>query len=178
EVLHQLEIAHDCRGLSRLELLLKNKLTPHCLALSSLQRTIARSRSRIGWLKDGDANTALFHSQARHRKRKNFIAKLNTAEGTILTNHEEKEQNIFEFYTNLLGKSVDRDETVNLSELNMPSIALNDLEAPFSEEEVWKTVRSLPSDKAPGPDGFTGKFYKVCWKIIKLNIMSAISAVW
>jgi len=72
---------------------------------------------------------------------------------------------------------VDRDETVNLSELNMPSIALNDLEAPFSEEEVWKTVRSLPSDKAPGPDGFTGKFYKVCWQIIKLDIMSAISAV-
>ena len=73
---------------------------------------------------------------------------------------------------------MDRDETVNLSELNMPSIALNDLEAPFSEEEVWKTVRSLPSDKAPGPDGFTGKFYKVCWQIIKQDIMDAISAVW
>jgi len=89
EVLHQLEIAHDCRGLSRLELWLKNKLTPHCLALSSLQRTIARSRSRIGWLKDGDANTALFHSHARHRKRKNFIAKLTTADGTILTDHDD-----------------------------------------------------------------------------------------
>jgi hypothetical protein len=37
---------------------------------------MARVRSRISWLKDGDANTALFHSQARHRKRKNFISKL------------------------------------------------------------------------------------------------------
>jgi len=62
----------------------------------------------------------LFHAQARHRKRKNFIAKLTTADGTILTKHEEKEQNIFEFYTNLLGKNIDREVTVDLSELGMP----------------------------------------------------------
>jgi hypothetical protein len=36
----------------------------------------------------------------------------------------------------------------------------------------------LPSDKAPSPDGFTGRFYKVCWPIIKEDIMAAISAVW
>jgi hypothetical protein len=36
----------------------------------------------------------------------------------------------------------------------------------------------LPSDKVPGPDGFTGKFYKVCWPIIKPEIMAAVSAVW
>jgi hypothetical protein len=38
EILHQLEIAQDSRGLFRLELWLKDKLKPHCLALSSLQR--------------------------------------------------------------------------------------------------------------------------------------------
>ena len=68
--------------------------------------------------------------------------------------------------------------TVDLSELGMPCIDLHTLEAPFSEEEVWQTIRSLPSDKAPGPDGFTGKFYKVCWQTIKQDIIAAISAVW
>ena len=178
EVLHQLEIAQDSRELSRLELWLKNKLKPHSLALSSLQRTIARSRSRIGWLKEGDANTSLFHAHARHRKRKNFIAKITMVEGTILTKHEEKEQHIFDFYNSLLGSSTDREMTVNLAELDMPNIPLHDLEVPFSEEEVWKTVKALPPDKAPGPDGFTGRFYKVCWQIIKVDIMAAISAVW
>jgi len=178
EVLHQLEIAQDSRELSRLELWLKNKLKPHSLALSSLQRTIARSRSRIGWLKEGDANTSLFHAHARHRKRNNFIAKITTVEGTILTKHEEKEQHIFDFYNSLLGSSTDREMTVNLAELDMPNIPLHDLEVPFSEEEVWKTVKALPPDKAPGPDGFTGRFYKVCWQIIKVDIMAAISAVW
>ena len=178
EVLHQLEIAQDSRELSRLELWLKNKLKPHSLALSSLQRTIARSRSRIGLLKEGDANTSLFHAHARHHKRKNFIAKITTVEGTILTKHEEKEQHIFDFYNSLLGSSTDREMTVNLAELDMPNIPLHDLEVPFSEEEVWKTVKALPPDKAPGPDGFTGRFYKVCWQIIKVDIMAAISAVW
>jgi hypothetical protein len=62
---------------------------------------------------------------------------------------------------------VDREVTINLEELNMPSFDLADLEAPFTEEEVWKTIKFLPADKAPGPDGFTGKFYLVCWPIIK-----------
>ena len=62
EVLHQLKIAQDSRGLSSLELWLRNKLKPHCLALASVQHTIARSRSHTSWLKEGDTNIALFHA--------------------------------------------------------------------------------------------------------------------
>jgi hypothetical protein len=64
-----------------------------------------------------------------------------------------------------------------LEELATPRLNLEELDAPFTEE-VWKTINSIPSDKAPGPDGFTGKFYKVCWQIIKVDIMAAMSAVW
>jgi len=95
-----------------------------------------------------------------------------------MTKHEEKEQNIFNFYSSLLGECLDREATVNLEELNLPRIDLADLEVPFTEEEVWKTIQSLPTDKAPGPDGFTGKFYKTGWPIIKPEIMAAVSAVW
>jgi hypothetical protein len=35
----------------------------------------------------------------------------------------------------------------------------------------------MPSDKAPRPDGFTGRFYKSCWPIIKADIMAAVSAL-
>jgi hypothetical protein len=74
-LLHHLELAQDIRVLSPAEVWLRNSLKKHSLALSSLSRTMALLRSRIAWLKDGDANTSLFHAQARFRKRKkNYIS--------------------------------------------------------------------------------------------------------
>lgn len=29
-------------------------------------------------------------------------------------------------------------------------------------------------DRAPGPVGFTGRFYKACWSVIKPDFMAAI----
>jgi hypothetical protein len=36
------------------------------------------------------------------------------------------------------------------------------------------TIKALPADRAPGPNGFTGRFYKACWQIIKSDFMAAI----
>jgi uncharacterized small protein (DUF1192 family) len=78
EIIHRLEIARDSRDLSNREEWLRKKLKLHLLGLASLERTIARLRSRILYLKEEDANTSFFHHQARFRKKKNFIAKLHT----------------------------------------------------------------------------------------------------
>jgi hypothetical protein len=37
-------------------------------------------------------------------------------------------------------------------------------------------VRSLPNEKAPGPDVFTNDFYKSCWQIIKAEVLNAFHA--
>jgi hypothetical protein len=42
----------------------------------------------------------------------------------------------------------------------------------FSEEEVREIIWSSDGDKSPGPDGFNFKFLKVCWNIIKVDIMN------
>ena len=34
------------------------------------------------------------------------------------------------------------------------------------------------SDKAPGPDGFTGAFYKSCWHIVKSTILDAFNCLY
>jgi len=47
---------------------------------------------------------------------------------------------------------------------------------PFTEEEVEHTIKMLPAEKALGPDGFTGIFYKKCWQTIKDDIMAAMSS--
>jgi hypothetical protein len=48
------------------------------------------------------------------------------------------------------------------------------MDLPFTEEEIANTIRELPAEKAPRPDGFTGTFYKSCWTIIKHDLMAAV----
>jgi hypothetical protein len=120
EILHQLEIANDFRVLTVGGMWLKTSLKKHSLALASLNQTIARSCSRISWLQEGDANTKLFHLHAPHCKRKNFIAKL-TSGGNIYMGHEDKAQVVDQFYDELLERSINREHTINLHELGIPS---------------------------------------------------------
>jgi hypothetical protein len=86
--MHRLETAQDNRVLSEDELWLLGKLKQHYSVYASMERTIARLRSRIKYLKEGDANTKFFHMQARFRKKRNFISKLEE-EGRVVTNHED-----------------------------------------------------------------------------------------
>ena len=48
------------------------------------------------------------------------------------------------------------------------------LEAPFTQEEIKDTITSIPSDKAPGPDGFTDAFFKTCWDIVQEDVIAAL----
>uniref|UniRef100_A0A453F706 Reverse transcriptase domain-containing protein n=1 Tax=Aegilops tauschii subsp. strangulata TaxID=200361 RepID=A0A453F706_AEGTS len=53
----------------------------------------------------------------------------------------------------------------------MPEIRGGGLDNPFSEEEVWEAIKASPAEKAPGPDGFIGVFFRSCWQTIKHDIM-------
>lgn len=154
EILHRLEIARDSRSLYNREEWLRKKLKLHCLGLASMERTIARLRSRILYLKEGDANTS-FHQQARFRKKKNFIAKLQT-ETSLAVTQEEKHAAVLEFYETALGTAENRSLTLDLNEIGMQQHDLASLDILFIEEEIWTAVKDLPLDKAPGPDDQTG----------------------
>lgn len=68
--------AQETISLSALEMWLRRTLKLSLLGLTSLECTIDRQRSRIRWLKDGDANTKLFQAVANGRRSKNFIASI------------------------------------------------------------------------------------------------------
>lgn len=141
-----------------------------------MQRTIARTRSRIDWLSEGDANTGFFHAHARYRQKKNYIAKLKCGDN-IVFQQEDKEEAVWNFYQGLIGEAASRPSTLNLSAFYEQGPDLSSLDAPISEEEVLRVIKQMHPDKSPGPDGFTGRFYKVCWPIIKGDVMAAIGAL-
>jgi hypothetical protein len=173
EILHKLEIAQDLRLLTTGELWLKRSLIRHCLALASLERTVARLRSRIRYLREGDANTSFFHMQARYRKKKNFISKLLVGDH-VATSHEQKQEVLFDFYSNLLGIAKPRELTVDLEACHKRDIDLSSLDLPITEAEVQSTIACLPLDKTPGPNGYIGRFYKSCWQVIKADLVASL----
>lgn len=116
---------------------------------------------------------ALFHRQAGFRKKKNFIHKLQQ-DDQVVTSQEGKQEIMYNYFDGLLGTAFERPSTLNLDFFHREGTDLSPLEAPITEEEVWETIKSLPSDRAPGPDGYTGRFYKSCWSLIKSGFMAAI----
>lgn len=57
-------------------------------------------------------------------------------------------------------------------------VDLRDQIAAFSADEVTRIVRETPSDRAPGPDGFNGCFYKAAWEVLKTDILEVFHSLW
>lgn len=142
EILHRLEIARDGRELSVEEKWLLGELKRYCLVLASLQRTIARLRSRIRVLKEGDANTSFFHQQVGFRKRRNFIPKLVDGD-QVVTSQEGNQQIMLEYYENLLCTALPRANTLNLAFFHRQGVNLDCLDALITEDEVWEAIKSM-----------------------------------
>uniref|UniRef100_A0A8C3VY32 Reverse transcriptase domain-containing protein n=1 Tax=Catagonus wagneri TaxID=51154 RepID=A0A8C3VY32_9CETA len=49
-------------------------------------------------------------------------------------------------------------ETYTLPKLNQEEI--NQLNRPITRNEIEYAIKTLPTNKSPGPDGFTGEFYQ------------------
>ena len=49
-------------------------------------------------------------------------------------------------------------EKYNLSKLNQEEI--ENLNRPITSMEIETVIKNLPTNKSPGPDGFTGEFHK------------------
>jgi hypothetical protein len=76
EVVLRLDIAMESRQLSPDECRLRAHLKHAYFSLASLERTMARQRTKIAWLREGDANTAFFHQHAAYMRQKNVIHSL------------------------------------------------------------------------------------------------------
>jgi hypothetical protein len=158
-MIYELDVARESRLLSPDEIDLRRDLKAAMLSLTSLSRTIARQKSRCRYLKEGDANTSFFNLQACHKKRKSYIPTFNHNSRTF-TSEEAKSGAVFEYYDALLGRRFHRLHRIDLERLDLPRIDLQVLADEFSDEEIARVVQETPPDQAPGPNGFTSRFYR------------------
>ena len=92
--------------------------------------------------------------------RKNTITQLKDDNGIVVTDHASKAAILLVAFKNRMGISLQPQMQFDLSSLIAATVHLDSLVVPFSREEIDNVIKLMPSDKAPGPDGFNGLFLK------------------
>ncbi|XP_073363300.1 uncharacterized protein [Aegilops tauschii subsp. strangulata] len=177
ELIYRLDVAQDHRALSPIETWLRRELKRTYLGLASLERCLVRERVRLRWLKEGDTNAAYYKIHAAHRSQKKRILSLRVHDETI-TDAASLSRVAYEHFSSILGTVNTRAHSLRLDAINHRSFDLLELDAPFSEEEIWDAIKKMPTGKAPGPDGFTSEFLRACWPIIKADICEAFDKLY
>eukprot|EP00253_Pinus_taeda_P009325 PITA_09325 len=141
-----------------------------------------RLKSRSLWLKSGDRNTSYFHRQCKARLSRNHITEITSTSGQVYKGFSQIQEAAVNHFQNLLSaerNGNEEDEAEFLTTIpNLVSEEDNDsLMSPVTEEEITSIVWSMEPDKAPGPDGFTIHFYRICWEIIKIDLFKMIRGV-
>lgn len=108
----------------------------------------------------------IFHGMATISHRGNSISQLMNEHGVWIQNHEGKAGLLWSSFRNRMGMT-SSPVMLFVAKLITPVGDLESLTAPFSIVEIDNIVKHMPSDKAPGPDGFNGLFLKKCWQYIK-----------
>jgi hypothetical protein len=117
EVIYQLEFARETRLLTQKECDAISTLKHRLMGLAAIEKCRARQKSRLTWLRRGDANTKYFQIIANVRRQRNYIHTLQT-DNHIISSQEDKHQAIYDHFLNHLGSYVPRTCTLDLSELD------------------------------------------------------------
>jgi ribonuclease HI/exonuclease III len=137
-----------------------------------------RMKSRALWLQEGDRNTSFFHKQTQARNNYNLINEIYWQD-QLWTDPEDIKEAAHSYFKELYSAPAQEDLEIDSYPLSeIPNlITENDnriLNRPISLKEIKKVVFRMNPDKAPGPDGFTPRFFTLCWDIIKKDLSKMI----
>ncbi|KAI9105092.1 hypothetical protein K1719_022808 [Acacia pycnantha] len=117
-------------------------------------------RSRVACLRAGDRNSRYFHLSTVQRRQRNSILRIKGEDGVWIED-EEAVANSFAWYYEALFKPTDPrlfDDVLKCVDSCISEEMNAALVAPVTRREVNNVVFQLGGNKAPGPDGFNGKF--------------------
>lgn len=84
----------------------ERRLMSNISELLAREEIMAKQRSRIIWLEEGDRNTEFFHAKSKERAKCNHIKALRNAEGILVTDQKDIEGLANNFYMELFTSSI------------------------------------------------------------------------
>ncbi|CAN1848719.1 LINE-1 reverse transcriptase homolog, partial [Linum perenne] len=123
-----------------------------------------------------DQNTKFFHVATIQRKSRNSITKLKDDNGAWIDDHQSIERNMCDFFKRLFRKR--NDVIPDLGAWDLPTVVTREmnerLSRDISDEEIKQAIFQLGASKAPGPDGFSGAFFRKMWTLVGSQINSEV----
>ncbi|XP_056691804.1 uncharacterized protein [Spinacia oleracea] len=137
------------------------------MAAHSAYLSFLGQKAKAAWIKEGDANTTMFHRSIKQRQIHNSIFSIKDMHGRWTTNPSQVPEVFLEYYKWLLGTSGGNRINVKQSVVNRGHVVSDTMQAmlnsPYTKEEVKKAMWEIDGTKAPGPDGFGSSFFKGSW---------------
>lgn len=133
-------------------------------------------KARVNWLQLGDRNTKFYHLHVKQRRSRMAIHRLKIDTGVWCEEESVLKDKAVEFFQSQFT-SVEHHIKPEVVEHIPCLISVEDnkkLDVMPEEEEIKNVVHSLSPDSAPGPDGYTGKFFTSCWDIISADVIQAV----
>uniref|UniRef100_A0A8C6K9W5 Reverse transcriptase domain-containing protein n=1 Tax=Nothobranchius furzeri TaxID=105023 RepID=A0A8C6K9W5_NOTFU len=137
-------------------------------------------RSKAKWIEEGEKNTAYFCNLETRRQEYNSICNL-IIDGEECTDPKRISNEVFTFYSNLYKSSYSEQNVTSFFDKISNWIPVIDdnfrkiCDEDLTIEEFDFAIKSMASDRSPGPDGITTNFYKHFWEDLKLLLFSAIN---
>ena len=161
-VIGVLDTLEDRRGLFNPEANLRSKVKKQLLSLLHQKNIYWKNRYTVNRVKLGDECTKFFHAMATISFRRSKISQILNDSGAWIQDHDGKAGLLWNSFKNRMGVSQTTTMHFDLQSLITPRTSLQPLVEPFEIEEINSIVKKMPTDKAPGPDGFNGLFLKKC----------------
>ena len=150
--------------------------------VSDIEEKLLKQRSKLHWLQVGDRNNRVFHNAAKVREAKNAIREIKCSSGNVVTSQEEIKEEAEKFFNEFLTLEPPGLQNRTVEELQeiLPfrcsDVDRSSLIKPVTEEEIREVLFRMPSNKSPGPDGFTTKIFKSSWSIIGKDFTTAVQS--
>uniref|UniRef100_A0A803PAA5 Reverse transcriptase n=1 Tax=Cannabis sativa TaxID=3483 RepID=A0A803PAA5_CANSA len=154
----------------------ESKIQADLLVSWSKLESMWRQKSRETWLALGDRNTRFFHSSTVIRRRRNSIWAIKDKEDKVWKDKSNIARIINSHFLELFSSSqptIDED-FLDLFEYRISAQSNEELVRIPSDKEIKGVVFNLHPLKAPGPDGFSGCFFRKYWDIVGSCLCSTI----
>lgn len=111
------------------------------------------------------------------------ITSLQDTAGNIKSSQQDINKAMLQYYSSLYANDPKDIIAIKsfLDRQSLPTVSPSQFEAlsaPISVPEISNVIRNLAPFKAPGPDGFTGEFYKTLQTITEPTLLTIYNGIW